>query len=215
MTQKTALILSVVLTAFVLVLGVGLAARVSQPAAPVEAAPVSAPAAPAPAATIDVNAQVEQLLQQREAQYRQLIEEANQRLQQANRQLAASAAAAPAARPVQSAASTAPAAPAASAAQAVQPTASLSTEAAQNIAIDASGGATMIRGPELVLFEGKVAYEVSFTRGAVYVDANDGTVLYNGTHGNGGQPSGGTHSQPQPTNGEHESEHEDSHSESD
>ncbi len=212
MTQKTALILSAVLTAFVLVLGGGIVARVSQPDAPVEAAPVSAPAAPAPAATIDVNAQVEQLLQQREAQYRQLIEEANQRLQQANRQLAASAAAAPAARPVQSAAS---AAPAVSAAQAAQPTASLSTEAAQNIAIDASGGATMIRGPELVLFEGKVAYEVSFTRGAVYVDANDGTVLYNGTHGNGGQPSGGTHSQPQPTNGEHESEHEDSHSESD
>ena len=62
MTQKTALILSVVLTAFVLVLGGGIVARVSQPTAPAEAAPVaSAPTAPAPTATIDANAQVEQL----------------------------------------------------------------------------------------------------------------------------------------------------------
>ena len=200
MTQKTALILAVVLTAFVLVVGGAVAARVSQPTAPAEAAP-------APTATIDVNAQVEQLLQQREAQYRQLIDEANQRLQQANQQLAASVAAAPVARPVRSAASAAPAA------QPAQPTASLSAEAARNIAIDASGGATMIREPELVLFEGKVAYEVGFTRGVVYVDANDGTVLFNGTHGNGGggRPSGGTQTQPQPANGEHESEHGDSH----
>ena len=206
MTQKTVLILSAVLTAFVLVLGGGLVARVSQPIAPAQAAPVaSAPTAPAPTATIDVNAQVEQLLQQREAQYRQLIEEANQRLQQANQQLAAAAPAAPAAQPARSAAPTAPAAPAA------QPTASLSAEAARNIAIDASGGATMIREPELVLFEGKVAYEVGLTRGVVYVDANDGTVLFDGTHGNGGQSSGGSHTQPQPTNGEHESEHEDNH----
>ncbi len=69
----------------------------------------------------------------------------------------------------------------------------------------------MIREPELVLFEGKVAYEVGLTRGVVYVDANDGTVLFNGAHGGGGQPSGGTPTQPQPTAGEHESEHEDSH----
>jgi hypothetical protein len=202
MTQKTALILSVLLTAFVLVLGGGLVARVSQPAAPAEAAPVvSAP--PAPAATIDVNAQVEQIVQQREAQYRQLIDEANQRLQQANQQLAAAAPAAPVAQPARSTAAAAPAA------QAAQPTASLSAEAARNIAIDASGGATMIREPELVLFEGKVAYEVGFTRGVVYVDANDGAVLFNGTHGNGGRPSGGAPAQP--TSGEHESEHEDSH----
>lgn len=203
MTQRTALILSAVLTAFVLVLGGGLVARVSQPMAPAQAAPVaSAPTAPAPTATIDVNAQVEQLLQQREAQYRQLIDAANQRLQQANQQLAASA---PAARPARSAALAAPAAPAA------QPTASLSAEAARNIAIDASGGATMIREPELVLFEGKVAYEVGLTRGVVYVDANDGTVLFNGAQGGGGQPSGGTQTQPQPATGEHESDHEDSH----
>ena len=203
MTQRTALILSAVLTAFVLVLGGGLVARVSQPMAPAQATPVaSAPTMPAPTATIDVNAQVEQLLQQREAQYRQLIDAANQRLQQANQQLAASA---PAARPARSAALAAPAAPAA------QPTASLSAEAARNIAIDASGGATMIREPELVLFEGKVAYEVGLTRGVVYVDANDGTVLFNGAHGGGGQPSGGTQTQPQPATGEHESDHEDSH----
>ncbi len=205
MTQKTLLIISAVLTAFVLVVGGAVAARVSQPPAPVEAA------APDPAAqtvtsptTTDINAQVEQLMQQREAQYRQLIEEANQRLAQANQQLAAPA----------QAQSAAPAVHAAQPAQPAQPTASLSAEAARNIAIDTSGGATMIRQPELVLFEGVVAYEIGFTRGVVYVDANSGAVLFNGTHGTGGGGGGGAvaqPSQPQPQtqpSGQYEQEHE-------
>ena len=198
MTQKTALILSAVLTAFVLVVGGGVIARVSQPEAAAAATPTAArplwlPPAAAPAA--DVTAQVQEILQQREAQYRQLIDQANQRLAAMNQQVAsasaaqqASASAAPA--PARSAAP-APAAPARTAI-------SLSAEAARNIAVQAANFATMIRTPELVRFEGKVAYEVGFTRGVVYVDASSGAVLFNGTQGQGG---GQTVAQPAASSG--------------
>lgn len=204
MTQKTALILSAVLTAFVLVLGGGLVARVSQTAAAPLAAPTAAaataPAVSAPAA--GMAAQLQEIMQQREAQYRQLIDEANQRLAAMNQQLAA-------AQVAQSApAKSAQAATTTRAAEPAQPAITLSAEAARNIAIDASNNATMIREPELVRFEGQVAYEVGFTRGVVYVDANTGAVLYNGTqHGSGGgQPA----TQPPASSGDHEHETQDS-----
>ena len=209
MTQKTALILSAVLTAFVLVLGGGLVARVSQsaaapiaaPTATPTAEPTTAPAVSAPAA--DVTAQLQQIMQQREAQYRQLIDQANQRLAAMNQQLAAAQAASAApARP-----QAAPAAAAAAAAQPAQPAITLSAEAARNIAINAANFATLIREPELVRFEGTVAYEVGFTRGVVYVDANSGAVLYNGTQG-GGNSGGQPASQPPASSGEHENEPE-------
>ncbi len=203
MTQKTALILSVVLTAFVLAVGGGIVARVSQTAAAPLAAPTAAPTAPAP--TADVSAQVQDLLQQRDAQYRALIDQANQRLATMNQQLAAAQAAQAAPAPAKSAA----AATTAQAAQAAQPSIALSAESARNIAITAANFATMIREPELVRFEGKVAYEVGFTRGVIYVDANTGEVLYNGTQqqgGGGGQPA----SQPSTHSGEHE-DHEGEH----
>ena len=157
MTQKTALILSAVLTAFVLVLGGGIVARVSQSAAAPAATPTAAPAVSAPAT--DAGAQLQEIMQQREAQYRQLIDQANQRLSDMNKQLAAAQVAQAAPAPVTSA----PAATAARAAQPAQPAIALSAEAARNIAIDASNFATMIRAPELVRFEGQVAYEVGFS----------------------------------------------------
>ena len=207
MTQKTMLILSAVLTAFVLVIGGGIVARVSQPEAASAAAPVvSAPTAAVPA--VDVTAQVQELMQQREAQYRQLIDQANQRLEAVNQQLAA---AQQAAQVAQASAARTPARSAA--APAAAPQIAISPEAARNIAVQAANFATMIRTPELVRFEGKVAYEVGFTNGASYVDANSGAVRYNGTHGNGGgqpaaqapAPSGGS------GGGGHEQEHSDGH----
>jgi hypothetical protein len=182
MTQKTALILSAILTAFVLVVGGGVIARVSQ----ADAAP--APTAVAPAAVTptaadqpaDMLAQAQALLQQRDAEYRQLIDQANQRLAAMNQQQAA-------AQPVQAvqAAQSAAPQPAASAAAAA-PQLAVSAESALFTAIAATNNATMIRTPELVRFEGKVAYEIGFTKGVVYIDANTGTVLFNGTQGRGG-----------------------------
>jgi hypothetical protein len=213
MTQRTALILSVVLTAFVLVVGGGLIARLSQPQATAAASSsVAPPPAAATAPAIDLNAQMQELIQQREAQYRLLIDQANQRLAAMNQELSAapavvtsaqSAAPAPAAAP---AVSTAPASPSG-------PQISLSAEAARNIAIQAANFATMIRTPELVRFEGQVAYEVGFTRGVVYVDANSGAVLFNGTQGHGGSSQPAAPSDQHEGEHEHEEEHETEHGE--
>ena len=63
---------------------------------------------------------------------------------------------------------------------------------------------------EITRFEGQVAYEIGFTRGVVYVDANTGAVLYNGTQGHGGgkvtQPAQPP-AQPPASGGEHEDDH--------
>lgn len=211
MTQKTALILSAILTAFVLVVGGGVIARVSQ--ADVVAAQVVAPeptaAAPAPvAAPIDqaaaVMAQAQALLQQRDAEYRQLIEQANQRLEAMNQQQAAAQAAqvAPQAQTARAAASQ----PAVAQAAAATPQIAISAESALYTAIAATNNATMIRTPELVRFEGKVAYEIGFTKGVVYIDATTGAVLFNGTQGRGGGSQPAAH--PPASSGEHEDEHE-------
>ena len=175
MTQKLALALSAVITAFLLVVGGAVAARVSQPGV-ANAASAAAPAAASPDPTTDLQA----LLQQREAAYRQLIDQANQRLQQAYQQeqaLADQANQAAASQPV--VVSNQASAPAQQAA-AAPTTYAVTPEGAINIAVGAAQGSTMIRTPELVLFEGKAAYEIGFTRGVLYVDANSGQVLYNG-----------------------------------
>ena len=222
MTQKTALILSAILTAFVLVIGGGIIARVSQAnavlapaaAAPAVAAPAQAAPAPTAAAQVaDVMAQAQALLQQRDAEYRQLIEQANQRLAAMNQQQAAIQAAT-AAQPASQPASR-PVTQAAAPARAAAPQLTVSSDAALFTALQAANNATVIRSPELVRFEGIVAYEVVFTRGAVYVDANTGTVLYNGTRGHGRGNQSASSTQPPASGGEqnheddHETEHED------
>ena len=45
----------------------------------------------------------------------------------------------------------------------------------------AACGAVLKGVPQLVSFEGKTAYEVPFEQGMIYVDANNGQVLFNGT----------------------------------
>lgn len=208
MTQKTVLVLSVILTAFVLVVGGGLIARVSQPEAASAAAPAMVPPTSIPNA--DVTAQLQELMQQREAQYRQLLDQANQRLADMNKQLAAASVA----QSTSPSAKSAPAAVPARAAQPAQPVIAFSSEAARNIAIAASNYATLIREPELVRFEGKVAYEIGFTRGVVYVDAATGAVLFNGTQVGGGGGNQSAVQQPA-SGGEHETEHESEHSSDD
>ena len=62
-----------------------------------------------------------------------------------------------------------------SGAAAVQITAAQATEIAQR----AAPGAKLTRPPELVNFQGSVAYEVLLNQGTLYVDANSGSVLFN------------------------------------
>ncbi|MBI3362531.1 MAG: PepSY domain-containing protein, partial [Chloroflexi bacterium] len=91
----------------------------------------------------------------------------------------------------------------------------VSSDQAALIALTAAPGAKLTRGPELVKFQGIVAYEVMLDRGTVYVDATTGQVLYNGATvvpaapagqqiangGGGGASNGGAH---EGGEGEHE-----------
>ncbi len=198
MQQRTALIVASSITAFTLVGVGGLAARATQP--PVAA---STPA-PVSSSTPDTSVQTaylqqvdayyqareaafqqqlaayqqqastyqqdESVYQERDLAYQQLIRQANEQLQQAYQHMTATKkrvqAHTPAPQP-----------------QVVQPTATpyaVSADGAAAIALAASPGASLLATPELVDFQGTVAYEVRLDRGNIYVDATTGKVLYNG-----------------------------------
>lgn len=56
----------------------------------------------------------------------------------------------------------------------------ISPEAASVIALLSAPGSILQKTPDLVDYQGTVAYEVALNRGLVYVDASTGTVLFNG-----------------------------------
>ena len=142
MSQKSLIALAGLLTAFVLVLVGGVAGRVSNAQAAVPAATAS------PA--------IAELWNQREAAYRSLIDEANQRLKAADAQIAS-------ATPDPAGLAT-----------------NITPEQATVLALVASRGASLTGQAELVNFEGTVAYEVKTTAGLIYIDAASGRVLFNG-----------------------------------
>lgn len=169
MNQRTALLLSAGLTAFVLVVLGGLAATLLQPPAPAPAAsdPAgTAPVAAAPAMDPAREAAYQQALADAQAQ----LTEANRRLEEANAQLAAAAIPPTAVPPPPPAPADPPAAP----------TYPVSADVAGQIALIAAPGATLQAGPDLVLYQNTPAYEVPLDQGRVYVDATTGRVLYNG-----------------------------------
>lgn len=152
MSQKSLIALAGTLTAFVLVLVGGVAGRVSSAQAAAAAAPA---VTPSPA--------VAELWNQREAAYRSLIDQANQRLLAANAQTAAAAADI-----------------GAGAAGIGQAATNITPEQAAVLALVASRGASLTALPELVNFQGTVAFEAKMTSGLIYIDAASGRVLYNG-----------------------------------
>ena len=98
---------------------------------------------------------------QREAQYQQLIQEANQRLETANNSLLAAS--------TVSTAST-------------SPSAAISPEVAGQLAQQvADTGQKLLKQPDLVDFQGKNAYAALFDKGSIYVDAQNGAILFNAT----------------------------------
>ena len=99
---------------------------------------------------------------EREQAYQQLIEQANQQLSQANQQIANLT-------NFGQIDSTAQAAP-------VYP---ISTDQATSIAAQLTG-VNPEKQPELVSYSGTPAYEVQFANGKIYVDAYNGSVLFNG-----------------------------------
>jgi predicted RND superfamily exporter protein len=120
---------------------------------------------------------------QREAQYQQLVQEANQKLEKANNDLLAmqsqlnqvqqAQSVQPQVQKAETVAATTEASPAVT---------SISPEIAGQLAQQvAEAGQKLIKAPELVDFQGKTAYEALFDKGSIYVDAQDGTILFNAT----------------------------------
>lgn len=211
MTQRTTLALAAAMTTFILVLIGGLAAYQSAQtqvavAPTATAAPTATVLAPEPG--LDPTA-VAAAIKARDHAYQQRIQQANDQLKQSNQQLnqayqkqqelatqlndayqqqrllasqlkeanqrpPAVLVAAPTPQPTLVPPTSAPtAAPA--------PSYAVSADAAAAIALGAAPGAQLTRAPELISFQGAVAYEVVLDRGTLYVDANSGQILYDGT----------------------------------
>jgi uncharacterized membrane protein YkoI len=167
MPNRLMLVIAATLGAFLFVLLGGLGTYLL--------APTAADPAPVPAATVAPGldpAAVQALLAEREAAYGRQIAEANARLQQAYQADPTPPPALPA--PSTLAPPTAPPAPPAPPDPAVTP------DQAVAIGRAVAPGARLLRVPELVDFTGTPAYELTFDRGQVYVDAATGQVLYNG-----------------------------------
>ncbi len=129
----------------------------------------------APAQDLQPYQQREAQYQQREAQYQQVVEQANQQLTQANSELKSLQAQVAELKKQNDQ-------PQATSANPVVESAAISPEKAGQIAQDAAEkGQALQKTPELVNFEGKVAYEAVFEKGSVYVDSQSGDVLFNGT----------------------------------
>jgi len=128
---------------------------------------------PAAASATPTSAELQTLLTQREAEYQARLNEANQALAAA---YAAQVATAPAAAADQ---------------QFTSPLAALTPQDALNLALAAVPNGSLLRTTELVDFQGTLAYEVSFSQGLVYIDANSGSLLYNGAAQTTAQNPGG------------------------
>jgi uncharacterized membrane protein YkoI len=190
--QRKALLLAAALSGFTLVLVGAVAGRIVLD--PLRSATVpTAMTLPTPPPTPGPDPVVQALLDQRAAEYQTMIQQANDRLAQANRQLrqAYSAAAVAADRP------------------AAPPPTYLSAERAAQIAALVAPGASLAQMPELVNFQGVAAFEVVLDAGTLYIDAASGQVLYNGVATMVAASGGGG------GGGEHEHEHEDEDEEGD
>ena len=190
MNNRTTFAIAAGLTAFILALIGGLAfflaqgspdASASSTALAAQVATNTPQADPlATSSSASINEQVQALVNEREAAYRDQLQRANQQLTEANAKLQAmdsyinslEAAQAPTAPPTQAAA------PPSSTPSPQAPATTLSADQATAIALQAEPGALVSRAAELVSFKGVTAYEVGLDSGMVYVDANTGQLLY-------------------------------------
>lgn len=151
MTQKPALWLSLGLTIFTILILGGVFVATAASGGQTAAAD----------ATAEISPELAQLIAERELAYTQLIDQANQQLLQAQAALS------------QQNPETAAVVVAGS---------QVSPEQASQLASEvALGGAQLTGTPELVNYEGTVAYEVPFSAGNIYIDATTGNLLFNGT----------------------------------
>lgn len=173
--QRYMLLISAGITAFVLVLVGAIAASVSLPSSAADAASQSV-------ALQTEQPPVQQTGASSEAYYKQQLEEARAQLEEANRRLSSAYAEAATPGPAAdirtgSARPDAQAQHAAGAGSADSPL--ITAEQAASIASAAAPHSALLSGPELVDFEGTLAYEIRFDQGAVYVSAVTGALLNN------------------------------------
>ena len=147
MKPKTTLLVSIALTAFLLVIVAGVVSN--------------AAARGGDGSILGSDPQIQQAVLEREATYNQMLEEANNRISELQSEL----------DNLQDAS-----AGVNGAEVNVTP-----EQAAQIAGAAAAAGATSLGDPELVSFEGTVAYEVPYEEGNIYVAADTGAVLFNGT----------------------------------
>lgn len=145
MLNKKALMLTIGITAFVIVTVGGVIAAYAQTQSGTDRTMTAEDMLNDPA--------VQAVLNEREAAYQRLLDEANQRLAEAETPT-----------------------PTTEPAQQEYP---ISVGLAVALAQDALGGGTLLRNVELVNFNGRVAYELIMDRGKVYVDATSGAILFN------------------------------------
>jgi uncharacterized membrane protein YkoI len=221
MSQRTALWIATALTVFMLMVMGGVMYQVFQKSVSnVQGLQTSAPAqnntsADAPQMANDQG--LWEQIAQRESEFRDLVQQANQKLdesykqqQELTKQLQAIQAQQANERP-----------------QAVQqPQYAVSAQNAIAVALQAVPGAILVRPPELINFKDTPAYEVTLDQGVVYVNATTGEILYNSAavivvrSGGGGGGGNANVSAPPPApvkqtaSGEREQEHkEDEHKE--
>jgi len=127
---------------------------------------------------------------QREAEYQQLIQDANQKLETANNNLLAmqnqlkqvQGQQLPLQQQAQKTATVATNDTTGASTVSSSSSIAISPETAGKLAQQvAEAGQTLLKPPELVDFQGKAAYEALFDKGSIYVDAQDGTILFNAT----------------------------------
>ncbi len=177
MGQRQALLITTFLTVFGLVLIGAVAMRLTADSVDikqVESTTITDTLQTTDAAVVSTPSQdaVNALIASREQAYQEALNQANQQLQEAYGQLQVQDSSTGAAVPAAPVVGSQPASGASPYA--------VSPEQATLIAASLALGATTNDTPELVSFAGAVAYEVNTSAGLIYVDANTGTVLYNG-----------------------------------
>jgi uncharacterized membrane protein YkoI len=145
MKNKLIIITIVFMTAFLVIIGTGVITNVRAKSSAV-----------APTATQDLSAFLA-----REKQYQQLINEANQKIDQANQQITNLVNNTPQPEPTN------------------VPEYLFTADQASALAANLAGDLPE-KAPELVNFDGVIAYEVQYSNGKIYIDANTGKMIYNG-----------------------------------
>ena len=213
MSQRTALWIATALTVFMLMVMGGVMFQVFQKSVSnVQGLQTSAPASnntSADAPQLANDQALKEQIAQRESEFRDLVQQANQKLdesykqqQELTKQLQAIQAQQTNERPI----------------VVQQPQYPVSAQNAIDVALKAVPGAILVRPPELINFKDTPAFEVTLDQGVVYVSAATGEILYNSAavivvRGGGGGGGNANVSAPPPapvkqtSSGEREQEH--------